>query len=193
MRTALLLALLTASTAPAAAIAAPVTYQLDPTHTDVLFTWNHNGFSFPTGRAAISSGTLTYDAAKPTASQVQVELPLAELATHVPKLDEIVKSDKLFDAAKFPQATFRSTSVSTQGSGRLKITGDLTLHGVTRPVVLDATLNKLGEHPSRKVPTIGFNATAVIRRSEFGLDAFLPNIADEVQLRITTEAQGAKE
>ncbi len=193
MRTALLLALLTASTAPPAAIAAPVTYQLDPTHTDVLFTWNHNGFSFPTGRAAISSGTLTYDAAKPTASQVQVELPLAELATHVPKLDEIVKSDKLFDAAKFPQATFRSTSVSTQGSGRLKITGDLTLHGVTRPVVLDATLNKLGEHPSRKVPTIGFNATAVIRRSEFGLDAFLPNIADEVQLRITTEAQGAKE
>jgi polyisoprenoid-binding protein YceI len=193
MRTALLLALLTASTAPAAAIAAPVTYQLDPTHTDVLFTWNHNGFSFPTGRAAISSGTLTYDAAKPTASQVQVELPLAELATHVPKLDEIVKSDKLFDAAKFPQATFRSTSVSTQGSGRLKITGDLTLHGVTRPVVLDATLNKLGEHPSRKVPTIGFNATAVIRRSEFGLDAFLPNIADEIQLRITTEAQGAKE
>jgi len=193
MRTALLLALLTAATAPAAAIAAPVTYQLDPTHTDVLFTWNHNGFSFPTGRAAISSGTLTYDAAKPTASQVPVELPLAELATHVPKLDEIVKSDKLFDAAKFPQATFRSTSVSTQGSGRLKITGDLTLHGVTRPVVLDATLNKLGEHPSRKVPTIGFNATAVIRRSEFGLDAFLPNIADEVQLRITTEAQGAKE
>lgn len=193
MRTALLLTLLTAATAPAAAIAAPVTYQLDPTHTDVLFTWNHNGFSFPTGRAAISSGTLTYDAAKPTASQVQVELPLAELATHVPKLDEIVKSDKLFDAAKFPQATFRSTSVSTQGSGRLKITGDLTLHGVTRPVVLDATLNKLGEHPSRKVPTIGFNATAVIRRSEFGLDAFLPNIADEVQLRITTEAQGAKE
>jgi len=193
MRTALLLALLTASTAPAAAIAAPVTYQLDPTHTDVLFTWNHNGFSFPTGRAAISSGTLTYDAAKPTASQVQVELPLAELATHVPKLDEIVKSDKLFDAAKFPQATFRSTSVSTQGSGRLKITGDLTLHGVTRPVVLDATLNKLGEHPSRKVPTTGFNATAVIRRSEFGLDPFLPNIADEVQLRITTEAQGAKE
>lgn len=193
MRTTLLLALLTAATAPAAAIAAPVTYQLDPTHTDVLFTWNHNGFCFPTGRAAISSGTLIYDAAKPTASQVQVELPLAELATHVPKLDEIVKSDKLFDVAKFPQATFRSTSVSTQGSGRLKITGDLTLHGVTRPVVLDATLNKLGEHPSRKVPTIGFNATAVIRRSEFGLDAFLPNIADEVQLRITTEAQGAKE
>jgi len=59
--------------------------------------------------------------------------------------------------------------------------------------VLDATLNKVGEHPSRKVPTIGFNATAVIRRSEFGLDAFLPNIADDVQLRITTEAQGARE
>lgn len=193
MRTTVLLTLLTAVTAPAVAIAAPVTYQLDPTHTDVLFTWNHNGFSFPTGRAAISSGTLVYDAARPAASQVQVELPLAELATHVPKLDEIVKSDKLFDVARFPQAAFRSTSVVSQGAGRLKITGELTLHGVTRPVVLDATLNKVGEHPSRKVPTIGFNATGVIRRSEFGLDAFLPNIADEVQLRITTEAQGAKE
>jgi len=122
-----------------------------------------------------------------------VELPLAELDTHVPKLDEIVKGDKLFDVAKHPQASFRSTSVVPQGTGRLKITGDLTLHGVTRPVVLDATLNKVGEHPSRKVPTIGFNATAVIRRSEFGLTGFLPNIADEVQLRITTEGQGAKE
>jgi polyisoprenoid-binding protein YceI len=193
MRTTVLLTLLTAATAPAVAIAAPVTYQLDPTHTDVLFTWNHNGFSFPTGRAAISSGTLVYDAARPAASQVQVELPLAELATHVPKLDEIVKIDKLFDVARFPQAAFRSTSVVSQGAGRLKITGELTLHGVTRPVVLDATLNKVGEHPSRKVPTIGFNATGVIRRSEFGLDAFLPNIADEVQLRITTEAQGGKE
>lgn len=193
MRPSLLLALLVISSAPAVATAAPVTYQLDPTHTDVLFTWNHNGFSFPTGRAAISSGTLVYDAARPAASQVQVELPLAELATHVPKLDEIVKSDKLFDVARFPQAAFRSTSVVSQGAGRLKITGELTLHGVTRPVVLDATLNKVGEHPSRKVPTIGFNATGVIRRSEFGLDAFLPNIADEVQLRITTEAQGAKE
>ncbi len=193
MRPSLLLALLVISSAPAVATAAPVTYQLDPTHTDVLFTWNHNGFSFPTGRAAISSGTLIYDAAKPTASQVQVDLPLTELATHVPKLDEIVKSDKLFDVARFPQASFRSTSVTAQGTGRLKITGDLTLHGVTRPVVLDATLNKVGEHPSRKVPTIGFNATAVIRRSEFGLTGFLPNIADEVQLRITTEGQGAKE
>ncbi|MHC9010602.1 YceI family protein [Stenotrophomonas rhizophila] len=193
MRPSLLLALLVISSAPAVATAAPVTYQLDPTHTDVLFTWNHNGFSFPTGRAAISSGTLIYDAAKPAASQVQVELPLAELDTHVPKLDEIVKGDKLFDVAKHPQASFRSTSVVSQGTGRLKITGDLTLHGVTRPVVLDATLNKVGEHPSRKVPTIGFNATAVIRRSEFGVTGFLPNIADEVQLRITTEGQGAKE
>ena len=193
MRPSLLLALLVISSAPAVATAAPVNYQLDPTHTDVLFTWNHNGFSFPTGRAAISSGTLIYDAAKPTASQVQVDLPLDELATHVPKLDEIVKGDKLFDVARFPQASFRSTSVTAQGTGRLKITGDLTLHGVTRPVVLDATLNKVGEHPSRKVPTIGFNATAVIRRSEFGLTGFLPNIADEVQLRITTEGQGAKE
>jgi len=191
MRT-LMLSLLCAGVLSTTASAAPVSYQLDPTHTDVLFTWNHNGFSFPTGRAAISSGTLVYDPAAPGQSRVEVQLPLAELDTHVPKLDELIKGEKFFDVGKHPQAHFRSTSVVPQGKDRLKINGELTLHGVTRPVVLDATLNKLGEHPSRKTPTIGFNATASIKRSAFGLDAFLPNIADEVQLRITTEAQAVQ-
>ena len=188
----LLLSLLTAAALSATATAAPVSYQLDPTHTDVLFTWNHNGFSFPTGRAAISSGTLVYDPSAPTQSRVEVQLPLAELDTHVAKLDELIKGEKFFDVSKHPQARFRSTAVVAHGKDRLKITGDLTLHGVTRPVVLDATLNKLGEHPSRKTPTIGFNATASIKRSDFGLTGFLPNIADEVHLRITTEAQAVQ-
>lgn len=185
------MALLALSLASTSAFAAPVSYQLDPTHTDVLFTWNHNGFSFPTGRAAVSKGTLVFDEANPAASRVEVTLPLAELATHVPKLDEIVKSDKLFDVAKYPEAHFRSTAVKALGKNRYQISGELDLHGIKRPVVLDATLNKLGEHPSRKTPLVGFNATATLKRSEFGLTSFLPNIADEVQLRITTEAQGS--
>lgn len=185
-------ALILAVTLAGPAGAAPVSYQLDPTHTDVLFTWNHNGFSFPTGRAAIAKGTLVYDPAAPTQSRVEVELPLAGLDTHVPKLDELIKGEKFFDVDRHPLATFRSTAVVAQGKDRLRINGELTLHGVTRPVVLEATLNKLGEHPSRKTPTIGFNATATIKRSAFGLDAFLPNIADDVQLHITTEGQAVQ-
>jgi len=192
MRTLLLSALLSTALATPA-IAAPVTYQLDPTHTDVLFTWNHNGFSFPTGRAGIGAGTLVYDPAQPASASVEVDIPLAELDTHVAKLDEIVKGEKLFNIAQHPQASFRSTSVAVQGKDRMKINGELTLHGVTKPVVLDATLNKIGEHPSRKTPLIGFDATGVIRRSEFGLTGFLPNIADEVQLRITTEASAVQQ
>lgn len=191
MRLTASLALALAALAATPAMAAPVTYQLDPTHTDVLFTWNHNGYSFPTGRAAVGTGTLVFDQARPQDAHVEVTLPLAQLETHVPKLNEVLKGDKLFEVDKYPQATFRSTSVKPSGKGRYQISGDLTLHGVTKPVVLDATLNQVGEHPSRKVPAIGFNATATLRRSDFGLQSFLPNIADEVQLRITTEALGA--
>lgn len=191
MRLTASLALALAALAATPAMAAPVTYQLDPTHTDVLFTWNHNGYSFPTGRAAVGTGTLVFDEARPQDAKVEVTLPLTELETHVPKLNDVLKGEKLFDVAKYPEASFRSTSVKASGKGRYQINGELTLHGVTRPVVLDATLNKIGEHPSRKVPAIGFNATATLRRSEFGLQQFLPNIADEVQLRITTEALGA--
>lgn len=191
MRLSASLALALAALAAAPAMAAPVTYQLDPTHTDVLFTWNHNGYSFPTGRAAVGTGTLVFDEARPQDAKVDVTLPLAELETHVPKLNDVLKGEKLFDVAKYPEASFHSTSVKASGKGRYRISGELTLHGVTRPVVLDATLNKVGEHPSKKVPIIGFNATATVRRSEFGLQQFLPNIADEVQLRITTEALGA--
>ncbi len=184
------LALTLAALTAAPAFAAPVTYQLDPTHTDVLFTWNHNGYSFPTGRAAVGSGTLVFDEAKPQDAKLEVTLPLGDVETHVPKLNEVIKSEKLFDVAKYPEASFRSTSVKAAGKGHYKISGELTLHGVTKPVVLDATLNKAGEHPSKKVPIIGFNATATVRRSDFGVSGFLPNIADDVQLRITTEALG---
>ncbi|WDS37004.1 YceI family protein [Pseudoxanthomonas sp.] len=191
MRSLLSLGLALSALAAAPVVAAPATYQLDPTHTDVLFTWNHNGFSFPTGRAAIGTGTLVFDDANPKASHVEVTLPLAQVETHVPKLNDVLKSEKLFDVAKYPEASFRSTAVKATGKGKYEITGDLSLHGVTRPVVLDATLNKIGEHPSRKVPTVGFNATATIKRSEFGIESFLPNIADEVKLHITSEASEA--
>jgi len=176
----------------AGAFAAPITYKLDPTHTDVLFTWNHLGFSNPTGHFGQIEGTLVYDEADPTRSSVEATLPLAGLDTHVTKLDEHLKKDEFLDAAKYPTITFKSTKVETAGSGKLKVTGDLTLRGVTKPVVLDVKLNGAGPHPMKKVPAIGFDATTTIKRSEFGIGAYVPNISDELKVSITTEALGPK-
>jgi polyisoprenoid-binding protein YceI len=172
--------------------AAPVTYQLDPTHTMVLFSWNHFGFSNPTADLGIGKGTLVFDAADPAKSSVDVTMPLAKLDTHVSALDEHLKKPDFFDAAKYPMVTFKSTKVEALGGDHFKVTGNLTVHGVTKPVVLDATLNKSGQHPMLKVPAIGFDATATIKRSDFGVGAYVPAVSDEIQIRITTEAHAGK-
>ena len=178
--------------ASANAFAAGVTYKLDPTHTNVIASWNHLGFSNPSANFGDVDGTLVYDAADVGKSRVEVTLPLSGLDTFVPKLDEHLRSADFFDAEKFPVITFKSTKVEAAGAGKLKITGDLTVKGITKPVVLDATLNKVGEHPMRKVPAIGFDATTTISRSEFGVGAYVPNIGDSITLRITTEAFAPK-
>jgi len=173
------------------AAAAPVTYKLDPGHTMVLFSWNHFGFSNPTANLGQVDGTLVYDEGAPTKSTVEATLPLAGLDTFVPKLDEHLKSADFLDAAKFPTVTFKSTKVTSAGKDKLKVTGDLTVHGVTKPVTLDVTVNKVGPHPMMKVQTAGFDATATIKRSDFGVGAYVPNVSDEIKIRITTEAHDA--
>lgn len=179
--------------ASASAFAAPQTYTLDASHTDVLFSWNHFGFSNPTGHFGNVDGTLVFDEQDPAASSVQVTLPLDGLDTHVPKLDEHLKKADFLDAAQFPTITFKSTSVKAGATkGHYSVTGDLTVHGVTKSVVLDAKLNKIGEHPMRKVPAIGFDATTSFKRSDFGVGAFVPNVGDEIGVRITTEALAAE-
>ncbi|HET6397465.1 MAG TPA: YceI family protein [Pseudoxanthomonas sp.] len=183
---------LVAALAAAPAVAAPVTYQLDPTHTNVLAQWSHFGFSNPFANFGDVQGTLVYDPANVAASRVEVTLPLSGLTGFSGKFDEHLRSADFFDAAKYPTATFRSTRVEAAGEGKLKVTGDLTIKDITRPVVLDVTLNKSGEHPMLKVPAIGFDATATIRRSDFGVGAYVPHVGDEVVLRITTEASVPK-
>ena len=171
-----------------AAFAAPVTYKLDPGHTNVLASWNHFGYSNPSINFGQVDGTLVYDADQVSASSVQVTLPLTGLSALADQFYDHLTSDKWFDAAKYPAATFKSTRVEAAGEGKLKVTGDLTIKGITKPVVLDATLNKASEHPMKKVPAIGFDATATIKRSDFGVGLFAPMVGDEVTLRITTEA-----
>lgn len=172
--------------------AAPVTYKLDPHHTMVLFSWNHFGYSNPTANFGLGEGTLVFDEQHPAKSSVEVTLPLADLDTHVPALDEHLKKPDFLDAGQYPVVTFKSTEVQPLGGDKFKVTGNLTVHGVTRPVVLDATLNKVGPHPMTKAPSIGFDATASIKRSDFGVGAYVPNVSDEIAVRITTEGSVPK-
>lgn len=172
--------------------AAPVTYKLDPSHTMVLFSWSHFGFSHPTADLGLGKGTLVYDQQDPAKSSVEVSMPLADLDTHVPALDEHLKKADFFDADKYPVVTFKSTRVQALGGNKFKVTGDLTVHGVTKPVVLNATLNKLGENPMTKASSIGFDATGTLNRSDFGVGAYVPNVSDKITLRITTEGSVPK-
>ena len=186
-----------AAAAPAAPEAAAIqiaagTYKLDPTHTDVLVQWSHMGFSNPSAHFGNADGTLVYDAADVSKSSVEVTLPLSGLNTFTAKFDEHIRSADFFDAAKFPTATFKSTKVEAAGTNKLTVTGDLTVKGITKPVVLDVTVNGAGEHPMAKVPSVGFDATTTIKRSDFGVGAYAPNVSDEVNIRITTEATGEK-
>jgi polyisoprenoid-binding protein YceI len=172
--------------------AAPVTYKLDPDHTMVLFSWNHFGYSNPTADLGLGEGTLVFDEQHPANSSVEVTLPLARLDTHVPALDEHLKKPDFLNADQYPVVTFKSTEVQPLGGNKFKVTGNLTVHGVTKPVVLDATLNKVGPHPMTKAPSIGFDATASIKRSDFGVGAYVPNVSDELSIRITTEGSVPK-
>lgn len=167
-------------------------YDIDPTHTQVQFTYNHMGFSNITGRFDEVTGDFLFDAADPTKSSVSITIPVASISTGVDKLDEHLLKADFFDATQFPTATFKSTGVTAAGEGKLAVAGDLTIHGVTRPVVLDVTINGVGEHPMRKLPAAGFDARATIKRSDFGVGAYVPAVGDEVTLSITVEATQAK-
>ena len=175
-----------------AAFAAPVTYKIDPGHTNVLASWDHFGYSNPSINFGKAEGTIVYDAENVPSSSVQVTLPLTGLSALADEFYDHLTGDKWFDAAKHPDASFKSTQVEAAGEGKLKVTGELTVKGITKPVVLDVKLNKAGEHPMKKVPAIGFDATATVKRSDFGVGAYAPMVSDEVTLRITTEATALK-
>ncbi|MBS0432865.1 MAG: YceI family protein [Proteobacteria bacterium] len=185
MKSALAFAVLLAT---AAAGAAPVQYTLDPPHTQVLFSWDHLGFSHPVGRFGQVQGTLVYDADAPGKSSVRVSIPVQSLDTRVPALDRQLLGPKFLDEAKFPRITFASTRVRRDGKGRLLVEGDLDVHGVTRPVTLNVTLNKAGNYPMIDAPALGFDATAQFDRSAFGVSEGIPMVGDALRVTISTEA-----
>lgn len=159
------------------------TYAVDPGHTQVVFAYDHMGFTNNVGVFAEPTGTLTLDKANPAASKVSIELPIANLRTGVAKLDEHLLKPDFFDGTKFPTATFVSTGVKAEGTGAT-ITGNLTIKGVTKPVTLDAEFYGVGANPMSKKENIGFVATGTIKRSDFGLGAYVPVVGDAVELKI---------
>jgi polyisoprenoid-binding protein YceI len=169
------------------------TYTLEPDYTQGVFRWNHLGFSSPAAQFAQAEGTLEFDQADPARSSVKVTIPLESLRTGVPGLDEHFRSKDFFDTSVYSTATFKSSQVEKgAAAGQLKVTGELNLHGVTKPVILDVMLTKIGPNARTNVPTIGFEADTSLKRSDFGLGHFVPLVSDEIQIHISVEAGEAK-
>lgn len=173
------------------ATAKPIDYKIDPTHTATVFSWNHMGFSTPSANFTDIQGTIRVDLDKPEKSSVNVTIPVSSMNTNVAALDKELQQKGWFDAATYPTITFKSTKVESADKKNFKITGDLTVKGVTKPVVLVGTLNKRGIHPMRQVDTVGFNATTTFDRSAFGIGNYVPAVGDKITVNITTEASVA--
>jgi len=170
----------------------PVRYDLDPNHTQVEFSWNHFGFSNITGRFDKVEGNFQFDPTDPTRSSIDVTIPIASIDTGVGALDEHLQGADFFDAAQFPVATFKSSKVERIDADSLKVSGDLTIHGVSKPAVLDVTINRVGEHPMAGRAAAGFDAKTTIRRSDFGISKYVPNVSDDIAIAITSETMVPK-
>ena len=160
------------------------TYAVDPNHTQVGWRVSHMGFSNYAGGFSDVSGSLTLDPKNPAAAKLSVKIPVTSVTTTSDKLTGELKGDQWLDAGKFPEMTFVSTKVTPAGKDHAKVTGDLTLHGVTKPVTLDVTLVGAGTNPLNKKTTVGFEATGTVKRSEFGVKTYVPLIGDELHLTI---------
>lgn len=159
-------------------------YKVEPFHTQVGFSLSHFGFTSYSGLFSGASGTLKLDPATPGNSKLTVTIPVQSVLTTVPSLTEELKGGQWFDAAKYPTATFTSTRVVKTSANTATITGDLTLHGVTKSVTLQAHLVGSGVNPLDKAFTAGFQASGALKRSDFGITQYLPLLGDEVQLTI---------
>ena len=173
----------------AGAQAAEQTYVLDNPHTQIFFTVEHMGYSHSTGSFTDYTGSFKFDPENPTAGSTEVTIQTASLNMGHATWKEHVQGPKMLNVEKFPTMTFKSTKVEKTGDKTAKMTGDLTLLGVTKPVTLDVTLNKCEPHPFNKKDACGFDATGSLKRSDFGMAEGIPMVSDEVQLRITVEGQ----
>lgn len=167
-------------------------YDLDPAHTSIIWRTSHLGFSYLVGRFSNPTGTLTLDSAKPENSKLEVSIPTDSIATASSELSGHLAQPDFFDAKKFPTIKFVSKRIVTTGPTAGNVEGDLTLHGVTKPVTLKTDLVGAGVNPFAKSAALGFHAETTIKRSEFGISGFTPAVGDDVMLVIDTEFHQAK-
>ncbi|WP_374305816.1 YceI family protein [Methylocella sp.] len=160
-------------------------YAVDPNHTQALFNVSHFGVSNYWGVFSGVSGTLDLDPKAPEKSAVSVSIPVKSVATTSEKLTGELTSAEWLDAGKYPEMTFRSTKLIPTGEGTGAMDGEFTLRGVTRPVTLKVKFTGAAVNPMTKKVNVGFEATGTLKRSEFGVDKFVPLVSDEVSIVIT--------
>jgi polyisoprenoid-binding protein YceI len=163
----------------------PGAYKLEPTHARILWQVSHMAFSEWFGDFSGAAGTAVFDPTTPAANRIDISIPVASVTTTNATLDGELKSPAWFDAAKYPTITFKSTGVVATGPGAADVTGDLTFHGVTKPVTLKVKFRAAGVNGMTKHFTAGFDALAEIKRSDFGVKAYVPLIGDDVQIVIS--------
>ncbi|HEY8190607.1 MAG TPA: YceI family protein [Micavibrio sp.] len=166
-------------------------YNIDKPHTQIIFLANHLGFSHSIGKFTDYSGYFTFDRGSPEKSHVEVTIMSDSLDLDDAKWNEHMKGSDFLDTAKFPQMTFKSTDIKVLSDSTADITGDLTLRGVTLPVLLHTTYNKSERHPFSGKYVSGFSARGVIKRSDFGMTYGLPVLGDDVDIML--EVEGIRE
>ncbi|CZH21102.1 YceI family protein [Legionella pneumophila serogroup 1] len=172
---------------PSYVYAVPQTLTLDNQHTYVLWKVKHLGFSTQAGKW-YASGQLILDKDNPQQSKVNVTIKVDDIVTGIPELDKHLKGKLFFDTKQFPTATFASNRVEVMGKNKAKVYGMLTLHGVTKPIILNVILNKAGINLLNDRETAGFSATTSLKRSDYGIKALIPEVGDDVEIEIEAEA-----
>jgi polyisoprenoid-binding protein YceI len=181
------------SLAATAAVAEPEKYTLDPSHSQILFSYNHLGYSTTYNLFSGIEGEIMFDEENPANSSVSVSFPVMSMYTGWEKRFEHFMSDDFFGAEDGDMVTFDSTGIEVTGDTTAKITGDLTLNDVTKSVVLDAEMTKKAGHPMKDgQPWAGFDASTTLLRSDYNLGKFAPAVSDEVEIMISIEAGKAE-
>ena len=174
--------------APFAAQAEPEAYVLDASHSQILFSYNHLGYSTTWGMFSGFEGEIAFDQEDPANSSVTVSFPVRSMFTGWEARFEHFMSADFFGASADEMVTFTSTAIEVTGENTANISGDLTVNEITKPVTLEANLNQLGDHPMANQPWAGFSATTTILRSDFNVGNFAPFVSDEVDIQISIEA-----
>jgi polyisoprenoid-binding protein YceI len=180
-------ALALTSAVATSALAAPLTYGVDGTHTFPRFSYSHFGYSTQLSSFSKTTGNVVFDAEAKKGS-VDIVIDTKSVSTGFVDFNEHIQGEDFLDTAKFPQATFKSTKVVFEGDKPKSVEGNLTIKGVTKPVTLTVISFQAMPHPMLKKPAIGANAFTVIKRSEFNAGKYAPYVGDEVRIDIAIEA-----